>query len=400
MKKNALVYCCRSEKHTGHPIRAMELARELCETMEVTVILDDESSMNVDVPNSVRLLFLPALKVDPDSNIFDFEESQQLRHSIVARRDRILEEFEKLKPRLVIVDNFPFTEHRLKGEVLPLIERAHNGVYGASSVVCTTDGIMIDETAKGEDRADTAAVLLDKYFDVVIVQSDPVFARLEEFFQPQETIQTPSYHVGFVVPAPAKSLPRGEGILISAGDGRFGGKLFRAAVEAHRVLWPIAARPMKIIAGDRLPKEEWRDLKTSADELDGLIITRAVTDLRGDMSAARCSVSQCGYNTALSAIGSKTSSLFVPCLESQHREQLIRAQRLVYWGAGRLLMPRHLNSASLANEISQLLQFEPRPIQFDMNGVANAVKVIEGVMHVGGLDSSFSLPATSGRQPV
>jgi len=398
MKKNALMYCC-SEKHTGHPIRAMELARELCETMEVTVILDDDSSMNVDVPKSVRLLFLPALKVDPDSNIFDFEESQQLRHSIVARRDRILDEFEKLKPRLVIIDNFPFTEHRLKGEILPLIERAHNGVYGASSVVCTTDGIMIDETAKGEDRADTAVALLDRYFDAVIVQSDPVFARLEEFFQPQDTIHTPLYHTGFVVPTPAKSLPCGGGILVSAGDGRFGGKLFRTAVEAHRVLWPIAARPMKIIAGDQLPEEEWRDLKTSADELDGLTITRAATDLRSEMSAARCSISQCGYNTALSAIGSQTPSLFVPCLESQRREQLIRAQRLVYWGAGRLLMPRHLNSASLVNEVSQLLQFEPRPIRFDMNGVANAVKVIERTMHVGGPDSSFSLPAASGRQP-
>jgi hypothetical protein len=62
-------------------------------------------------------------------------------------------------------------------------------------------------------------------------------------------------------------------------------------------------------------------------------------------------------------------------------------------------MPRHLNSASLANEVSQLLQFEPRPIQFDMNGAANAVKVIERAMHVGGPDSSFSLLAASGRHP-
>jgi predicted glycosyltransferase len=182
-----------------------------------------------------------------------------------------------------------------------------------------------------------------------------------------------------------KSPSRGDTILVSAGDGLYGGVLFRAAIEAHRMLWPIAARPMKIVAGTRFPDPEWQELTARANEIDGLEITRSVPCLRKEMAEARCSISHCGYNTALCAMGSQTPSLFIPSQGSHRKEQMVRAQRLVYWGAGRLLMPHHLNTASLTNEISQLLQFEPRKISFDMNGAANSVKLIERAMHVGGL---------------
>jgi len=87
-------------------------------------------------------------------------------------------------------------------------------------------------------------------------------------------------------------------------------------------------------------------------------------------------VSQCGYNTAINAICAQTPSLFIPCKERERREQFVRAQRLVYWGAGRLLTPYHLNGASLANEINQLLQSQPRKFRFDLHGAENAANLI------------------------
>ena len=402
MKKNAVMYCCRSEKHVGHMQRSIEVARKLSDSLDVTILVDDEGPMFATVPESVHMQFIPALPVDPNSNVFEFERSEQFRASIIERRNLILETFEDLKPRVIIIDNFPFNQHRLRGEVLPLIERAHNGIYGDSLVVCTTDAIMIDESANSENYADKAADLLDKYFDMVIVQSDPVFARLEEFFHPRDTLQTPLYHAGFVVPeygdAPLDRAAGGGEILVSAGDGRYGGVLFRAAIEAQRVLWPVSERPMKIVAGPRLPEDEWRDLLVATKGMDGLVLTRLVDDLRAEMAFSRCSVSQCGYNTALNAITTQTPSLFVPSQNSQRREQIARAQRLVYWGGGRLLMPHHLNSASLTHEISQLLQFQPRRIRFDTDGAANAVNLIERAIHLGDIGSIPTYLSTDGRQ--
>jgi predicted glycosyltransferase len=404
MKKNAMMSCCRSEKHIGHMQRSIEVARELSDSFNVTILVDDEGPMLIDVPASVRIQSLPALPVDPNSNVFEFGRSAQFRERIIERRNRILETFEDLKPRVIIIDNFPFHHHRLRGELLPLIERAHNGIYGDSLVVCTTDGIMIDDSANSDTRADKAAQLLDKYFDMVIVQSDPVFARLEEFFHPRDTLQTPVYHAGFVSPeqgdTPSRRTSESSGeILVSAGDGRYGGVLFRAAVEAQRVLWPVSERPMKIVAGPRLPEDEWRDLLIATKGMDGLVLTRLVDNLRAEMAFSRCSVSQCGYNTALNSITTQTPSLFIPCQDNQRREQIARAQRIIYWGGGRLLMPHHLNSASLTYEINQLLQFQPRRIRFDTDGAANAVNLIERAMHLNDMGSNQASLITDGRPP-
>lgn len=127
MKSNALMYCCRSEKHVGHLQRSIEVARKLGESFAVTILVDDEGPILVDVPDSVQLQSLPALPVDPDSNVFEFGRSEEFRASIIARRDAMLATFESLKLRVVIIDNFPFNQHRLRGEVLPLIERAISG---------------------------------------------------------------------------------------------------------------------------------------------------------------------------------------------------------------------------------------------------------------------------------
>ena len=134
--------------------------------------------------------------------------------------------------------------------------------------------------------------------------------------------------------------------------------------------------------------------------MDGLVLTRIVDDMRAEMALSRCSVSQCGYNTALNAITTQTPSLFIPSQNSQRSEQVARAQRIIYWGGGRLLMPHHLNSASLTYEINQLLQFQPRRIRFDTDGAANAVNLIERAMHLGDISSTPTYLSTDGRRPT
>jgi predicted glycosyltransferase len=381
----------------------MEVARKLSETFDVTVLLDDATPRDVEIPDGVETVMLPALGIDLDTNVIDIGRSRDLRERIVVRRDAMIRVFERLKPRVVAIDNFPFTQHGLRGEVLPLVERARNGVYGESLVVCMTDGILLGGSAKEESRADTAAELLDRYFDMVVVQSDPVFARIEEFFQPRNTLHTPLYHTGFVTreptPMPARDDVTLDTILVSAGDGEFGGSLYRAAIEAHKILRPTLPMPMKIVAGDLLPEDEWQELLVLGDNVRDLTIERSVPDLRAEMDGASWCVSQCGYNTAVNAIQTRTPSLFVPAGNGRRQEQLVRAQRLVYWGAGRLLMPHHLNGVSLANEIQQLTKFEPRKIYFDLNGAANAAHLISQVVYHNDYTSVSARPTKIGTRP-
>jgi predicted glycosyltransferase len=228
-----------------------------------------------------------------------------------------------------------------------------------------------------------------------------VFARIEEFFQPRNTLHTPFYHTGFVTREIDDTQVSDDlmlnTILVSAGDGEYGAPLYRAAIEAHKILRPTLPMPMKIVAGDLLPEDEWQELLVLGENVRDLIIERSVSDLRSEMAGASWCVSQCGYNTAVNAIYTRTPSLFVPSGNGRRQEQLIRAQRLVYWGAGRLLMPHHLNGVSLANEIQQLTKFEPRKIYFDMNGAANAAHLISQVVYHNDYTSVSARPATDTR---
>jgi len=387
----------------GQLRRAMEVAGRLSDTFDVTVLLGDVETIDIDVPDNVELVLLPALGIDPNDNVIDFGRSQELRERLVTRRDIMLRVFERLKPRVVVIEDFPFKQHALRGEILPLVERARNGIYGDSLVVCLTDGILTNCALDDGSRADKAAEMLDKYFDLVVVHSDPVFARLEEFFQPKKALHTQLYHTGFVARESASSGYgnglSGSTVLVSAGDGDHGGPLYRAAIEANKILGPTLPLPMKIVAGKRLPEDEWQELMAIADGMVNLTLERSVPDLRTEMANARWSVSQCGYTTAVNTISTRTPSLFVPCGNGQREEQIVRAQRLVYWGAGRLLMPHHLNGASLANEIQQLTRFEPRHMYFDMNGASNAAHLISQIVYHNDFTAETARPSTDGRWP-
>jgi len=358
----------------------MELANKLSDSFNVALFMGDAVPARIELPDNVEIVPLPPLGIDPDTNVYDIRRPQELRQLIIARRKVLIQKYERLKPRVVVIEDFPFRQHGLRAEVVPLIERARNGVYGDALVVSMTDGILAGDADRDDAYRDQTAHLLDKYFDMVIVQSDPVFARIEEFFQPRNVLQVPVYHAGFVVPEtgarPGDVGMAPDTILVSAGNGEYGGPLYRAAVEAHKILGSTLLLPMKIVAGEHLPDREWRDLMVMAERSHDLTVERSLPDLGAGLAAARWSVTQCDYDDAVLTMQARTPTLFVPPANDDCKVQTVRAQRLVYWGAGRLLFPQHLDGASLANEIRELMRFQPRRMHFDLHGAANTANLI------------------------
>jgi len=368
MTKAKLIYCCRGGVSSGHIDRALALAEELSDHFHVTVLLDDSVPRPVTAPVKATLIFLPT----PES---------------AERRSLMLNTVAEIAPRVLVIEDFPFYGHQSKEEILPLIQLVRGNAHEESLVVSVTDGVLATDDPDEENRSAIAANVLQRYFDMVVVRSDPVFARLEEFFQPNGAMATPIFHTGFVAPlrheGRAAANNAGGGILVSAGGGQNGGALFRAAIEAHRILWHTLPLPMTIVTGRQLPADEWQDLMSLAGTTPALTLTRTVPDQRTAVASARLSVSQCGYNSTVNAIAEATPSLFIPHIDSRSREELIRAQRLVYWGAGRLMMPHVLNGASLANEIHQFTKFERRELNFDLDGAASAAQLLSDTAYRG-----------------
>jgi predicted glycosyltransferase len=314
---------------------------------------------------------LPPLSLDVDSNDVSTDDSPTMQNDISQRREMILEKYSQFEPRVILIEDFPFGHRRHGDELMPMIEMARHRISSRPLVICSVTDIPSGGQHEKESHDDRITALLDKHFDAVLVHSDPVFARLEEFFQPRDALSTLVYHTGFVL-RERQTMPaadrREKRILISAGGGSAGGPLYRAAVEAHRLLWDVERLPMTIIAGPALPQLEWQDLQKAAKRLPALTLKRSVPDLGTELAKNRWAVCHCGYNTAIDVIATRVSALLVPGGNSDKSEQLDRAHRLVHWGVGRMLMPRHLNGASLASGIHQLIKFRPAEASFNLDG--------------------------------
>ena len=92
-------------------------------------------------------------------------------------------------------------------------------------------------------------------------------------------------------------------------------------------------------------------------------LLRSVPDLAAELSQARASISQCGYNTALDLVRTGVPALVVPYATPEEDEQTRRARRLEQLGV--LKVATHING-----DIDALLEFTPRPASLDLDGAA------------------------------
>jgi predicted glycosyltransferase len=259
---------------------------------------------------------------------------------------------------------------------VPLLEAVHGAGSRRAAVVCSLRDILVgrEEQAEHDERAVAVA---NRYFDAVLVHSDPRFARLEESLGPRSRLRVPVHHTGFVMPdrpAEAASVARRRQVVVSAGGGIVGEQLLRAAAEAHALLGESGLR-MKLVAGPFLPERAWRSLREEARGREGLTVRRFVRDLAGEMRSSAASVSQCGYNTALDVVRSGTPALVVPFGSGREDEQRRRAERLARLGAVRVLDAREATPPRLADEIRALAAFEPARLGLDLDGARNAARI-------------------------
>ena len=134
--------------------------------------------------------------------------------------------------------------------------------------------------------------------------------------------------------------------------------------------------PMRLIAGPFLPEAEWIRLRQLVEGMAGVELLRQVPDMVAEMRAARASLSQCGYNTALDIMVSGVPALVVPYQTAAENEQRERAERLAARGAVLHLSPDSLNAFRLAARIDALLEFTPCAATLDVNGAERSAQLL------------------------
>ena len=194
-------------------------------------------------------------------------------------------------------------------------------------------------------------------------------------------LRIPVHYTGFVRPGGGPSpLRRERRIVVSAGGGRVGEPLLRAAVEAHGQLASDTGVDMTVIGGPFLPEPAWRRLRASARGHEGIELLRSVPDLGRQLRSAAASISQCGYNTAIELIAARVPALVVPYSAPEEDEQTARARRLAALGALRVLEPDRLYPSTLAGAARELLDFRPRATALDLDGALRTAELLAAMV--------------------
>jgi predicted glycosyltransferase len=159
------------------------------------------------------------------------------------------------------------------------------------------------------------------------------------------------HYTGFVGVPPVRdrSLERNE-IVVSAGGGAVGEKLLRTAIEARR-LSRFADLTWRVLAGPNLPDAAFDRLRSQASS--HVVIERSRGDLAEALQAARVSISQAGYNTALDVATSGARGVFVPFTDEGQTEQAMRARRLALHDLAIVVDEERLSPLTLAGAVDE-----------------------------------------------
>ena len=385
MSRPTVLFYCQHSLGLGHLVRSFALAGALAERFRVVLLNGGRLPRGLPVPPGVEVESLPPLGMDVDGTLVSRDGRRSAERALVLRRERMLALHAELRPDAVFVELFPFGRKKFAAELVPLLEAAR--AAGALNV-CSLRDILVGSRHDQARHDERASVTSNALFDAILVHADPRFARLEESFHPATPLRVPVHYTGFVLPgaeqaralAPTPAPAPRPRVVVSAGGGAYGGALFAAAVEAHRVRLADAGIDVRIITGPFLPEAEWQALRAAARGRRGLEVRRSVPDLRAELSAAAGSVSQCGYNTTFDLLRSGVPALVVPFADGNEDEQTRRAERLERLGAVRVLEAARADGPTLAAEVEALLAFRPAAVELDLDGARTTALTIANLL--------------------
>jgi predicted glycosyltransferase len=306
--------------------------------------------------------------------------------------------FERERPRVLLLELFPFGRRSLRFELLPLLQAAHACTPRPWVVVSLRD--LLNPPAP--EKAAWAIEVVERYVDRVLVHGDPALARLEETFPQAHRIADRLVYTGYVVPAmPQGVAPSGE-VLVSTGGGAVGGALGRAAVRARALSRRTGEAPWRVLLGGNLPEVEFEAIRSAADA--GTVVERNRADFDRLLAACRVSVSQAGYNTVTEVLAAGVPGVVVPFAgDGGEREQTLRADRLAARGRLQALAEAELTPARLAAAVDRADQPAPAPASrpadggapVDLCGIKNAAEILRALAAIVPAVGAGTCPAGS-----
>lgn len=356
----------------GHLKRAATLARACAARgLDVTIVSGGEPVAVLDA-SGFDLVQLPPLRAADRTfrGLVDADGQAASAEYLAQRRAALLATFERIQPDVLLVEMFPFGRRALRGELLPLIERAK--AKGAK-VVCSVRDILVEKD-RPEREAEMVATART-WFDAILVHGDPKFIPFDATFARARELADLIHYTGYVVEDVQSQGPQGTGeVIVSAGSSATGEALLRTALAA-RSQTSLAHATWRLLAGQGLPDAVFADLQKQAQP--GVIVERARPDFTTLLGNCGLSISQGGYNTVMEVLATGARAILVPYAGGNETEQTLRVQLLAEAGLVQQIPEAELSVASLVAAIEKVPTDSPsQALRIDRSGAQKTAEFL------------------------
>ena len=382
---NKIMLYCQHVLGMGHFMRSMALIQGLSDD-QICFMNGGEIVPGLSFPPSVEVVNLPALQSEANFTTIRSVDGDLLESIQAARRQCLLDTFERFKPDLLLIELFPFGRKKFAYELVPLLARARRA-SSRTKVVCSLRDILVAK--RDQERHETrVCALMNRYFDALFIHSDPDFQRLEETFFKTHELKIPIHYTGYVVqssPLPSEArdgdaILKDDGdtplILVSIGGGRVGYNLLDSAISASAVLGSNQPHQMIIFTGPYLPDDQFAALQDRVQGQAHIQLQHYTTRFLDYMERADLSISMAGYNTCMNILSTGTRALVLPFTGGGNAEQTTRATKLEALGALDIIGTDELHPQRLTAKIEKALSAAPRSPSLNLHGVENTAACI------------------------
>ena len=382
-----IILYCQYIWGIGHFFRSLEICRAL--GGDDVIFAAGGLPVDASLPGHVREFRLPGLVFDDDyKTLIPTADGKTVDGIKKERRDRLTELLEKEAPDIFMVELYPFGRRAFRFELDPVLQAIRERILPPSLVVCSLRDILV-EKKDPESYEKRVVEALNRYFDALLVHSDPGLLKLDETFSRVGDIEIPIYYTGFVTPAPAVGareqircrlgLENHEKLIVaSAGGGKSGGPLLEAAVNAHPLMSSAGSVHLQVFTGPFVSREVFDRIKAKSNKL--VRVSHFTRDFLSYLAAADLSISMGGYNTSMNILAAGVPSLVWPF--PGDREQGMRAEKMARLGATRALTPRDLHPPHLAAIAGRALSRGARvQTGIDLNGAKHTSDRLASLLH-------------------
>ncbi|HBB33748.1 MAG TPA: glycosyl transferase [Cyanobacteria bacterium UBA8803] len=372
-----VLFYCQHILGIGHFVRSMEIVRGLVKDFQVCFINGGQVLQGFQVPPSVEIVNIPAIKTDSEFQELQVADSSLSLEDVQAiRREQLLSVFERFQPDILAIELFPFGRRRFSFELIPLLEQAK---LSGTKIVCSLRDIVVTKQnqARHEEKV---CRLMNQYFDMLLIHGDPQFIRLEESFSRVSDLNCAVEYTGYVaqpvpetgvmssdtlqLPTPARPI-----ILASVGGGRFGHDLLECVVKTAPLLKSRLPHHIQMFTGPFIPEEVFSHLQNLALGSDNITIDRYTPRFLDYMKRADLSISMSGYNTTMNILMTGVPAMIMAFMGNDDQEQTIRAEKLAKLGIVNVIRKPELQPEQFAEKVVACLNQQPNAITWDFGGI-------------------------------